>query len=121
VAAKAFDALGLPRANILGFTMPGFATSEGTKANAWALMTRLGVTGEEIDIRRPLASCWRTWTTRSRGARPVYDVTFENVQAGLAQPTTCSAGQPAERASCWAPATCRNWRWAGAPTASATR
>jgi NAD+ synthase (glutamine-hydrolysing) len=27
VAAKAFDRLGLPRGNILGFTMPGFATS----------------------------------------------------------------------------------------------
>ena len=51
VAAKAFDALGLPRKNILGFTMPGFATSEGTKSNAWALMNALGVTGEEIDIK----------------------------------------------------------------------
>ena len=51
VAAKAFDALGLPRKNILGFTMPGFATSEGTKSNAWALMKALGVTGEEIDIK----------------------------------------------------------------------
>src|SRR5258705_85755 len=34
VAAKAFDELGLPRKNILGFTLPGFATSEGTKSNA---------------------------------------------------------------------------------------
>src|SRR5690606_15958119 len=51
VACKAFDALGLPRSGILAFTMPGFATSEGTKANAWALMRALGVTGEEIDIR----------------------------------------------------------------------
>src|SRR6202008_2414325 len=51
VACKAFDALGLPRANVLAFTMPGFATSEGTKSNAWALMNALGVTGREIDIR----------------------------------------------------------------------
>ena len=51
VAARTFDALALPRANILAFTMPGFATSEGTKANAWALMKALGVTGAEIDIR----------------------------------------------------------------------
>ena len=28
VAAKAFDLLGLPRTNILAYTMPGFATSE---------------------------------------------------------------------------------------------
>ena len=51
VAAKTFDVLGLPRKNILGFTMPGFATSEGTKSNAWQLMNALGVTGEEIDIK----------------------------------------------------------------------
>src|SRR5690606_33251932 len=83
VAAKAFDALGLPRANILGFTMPGFATSEGTKSNAWALMKALGVTGEEIDIkpaaRRMLADMGHPFA----GGEPVYDVTFENVQAGL--------------------------------------
>ena len=48
---RAFDRLGLPRTDILGFTMPGFATSEGTKSNAWALMKALGVTGAEIDIR----------------------------------------------------------------------
>src|SRR6185503_17016236 len=51
VAAKTFDALGLPRSGILGFTMPGFATSEGTKSNAWALMRALRVSAEEIDIR----------------------------------------------------------------------
>ena len=51
VAAKAFDRLGRPRSEILGFTMPGFATGADTKANAWALMTALGVTAAEIDIR----------------------------------------------------------------------
>jgi NAD+ synthase (glutamine-hydrolysing) len=51
VAARTFDSLGIPRANILGFTMPGFATSEGTKSNAWKLMKAVGITGEEIDIR----------------------------------------------------------------------
>ncbi len=35
VAAKVCDRLGLPREKILAFTMPGFATSEATKANAW--------------------------------------------------------------------------------------
>src|SRR5204862_14021 len=51
VAAKALDRLGRPRADILGITMPGFATSDATKSNAWKLMKALGVTAEEIDIR----------------------------------------------------------------------
>ncbi len=83
VAVKAFDALGLPRANILGFTMPGFATSEGTKSNAWALMKALGVTGEEIDIRPTATRMLQDLGHPFAKGEPVYDVTFENVQAGL--------------------------------------
>jgi len=83
VAAKALDRLGRPRSDIIGITMPGFATSEGTKGNAWALMRALGCTAEEIDIRpaatRMLADMGHPF---GRG-EPVYDVTFENVQAGL--------------------------------------
>jgi NAD+ synthase (glutamine-hydrolysing) len=83
VACKAFDALDKPRSDILGFTMPGFATSEETKANAWALMKALGVTGEEIDIqpaaRQMLADIGHPFAK----GEPVYDVAFENVQAGL--------------------------------------
>src|SRR3546814_18149439 len=51
VAAKACDRLGLPRSTILGSTMPGFATGETTKFNAWALMKALGIESAEIDIR----------------------------------------------------------------------
>jgi NAD+ synthase (glutamine-hydrolysing) len=83
VAAKAFDALGLPRANILGFTMPGFATSEGTRSNAWALMNALGVTGEEIDIKPAARRMLEDLGHPFAKGEPVYDVTFENVQAGL--------------------------------------
>jgi len=83
VAAKACDMLGLPRSTILGFTMPGFATGAQTKGNAWSLMNALGVAGEEIDIRpaatRMLADIGHPY---SKG-EPAYDVTFENVQAGL--------------------------------------
>lgn len=83
VAAKALDRLGRPRSDILGITMPGFATSEGTKSNAWALMRALGITAEEIDIRpaaeRMLADLGHAY---AEGAA-AYDVTFENVQAGL--------------------------------------
>ena len=83
VAAKAFDALGLPRKNILGFTMPGFATSQGTKSNAWALMSALGVTAEEIDIRPTAMRMLEDIGHPYAQGQPVYDVTFENVQAGL--------------------------------------
>lgn len=83
VAAKAFDALGIPRSNIMGFTMPGFATSEGTKANAWKLMESLGVTGEEIDIRPAATSMLEVLKHPFARGEAVYDITFENVQAGL--------------------------------------
>ena len=83
VACKAFDALGLPRSGILAFTMPGFATSEGTKANAWALMRALGVTAEEIDIRPAARQMLEDMGHPFAKGEPVYDVTFENVQAGL--------------------------------------
>ena len=83
VAARAFDALGLPRANILGFTMPGFATSDATKANAWALMNALGVTGSEIDIRPTAMKMFEEIGHPYAKGEKVYDVTFENVQSGL--------------------------------------
>ena len=83
VAAKTFDSLGLPRSNILGFTMPGFATSEGTKSNAWKLMHALGVTGEEIDIRPAAMQMLKDLGHPYARGEPVFDVTFENVQAGL--------------------------------------
>ena len=51
VAARAVDRLGLPRTNVLAYTMPGFATSATTLENARRLMAALGVTGGEIDIR----------------------------------------------------------------------
>jgi NAD+ synthase (glutamine-hydrolysing) len=83
VAAKTFDALGLPRKNILGFTMPGFATSQGTKSNAWALMKALGVTANEIDIKPAAQRMLQDIGHPFAEGKAVYDVTFENVQAGL--------------------------------------
>ncbi len=83
VACRAFDRLELPRTGILAFTMPGFATSEGTKSNAWALMTALGVTGAEIDIRPAAEQMLRDIGHPFADGQPVHDVTFENVQAGL--------------------------------------
>ena len=83
VAAKAMDRLGKQRTDILGFTLPGFATGEGTRANAWALMHALGITAEEIDIRPAARTMLETMGHPFGSGEPVYDITFENVQAGL--------------------------------------
>ena len=83
VAARAMDREGRPRSDILAFTLPGFATGDRTKGNAVALGKTLGVTFSEIDIR-DTATLMLTEMGHpfSRGEK-VYDVTFENVQAGL--------------------------------------
>ncbi|WP_010146877.1 NAD(+) synthase [Serinicoccus profundi] len=83
VAARAMDRAGRPRSDILAFTMPGFATSEHTKDNATELATSLGVTFEEIDIRPMARQMLEDLGHPFAGGEPVYDVTFENVQAGL--------------------------------------
>jgi NAD+ synthase (glutamine-hydrolysing) len=83
VAAKACDKLGRPRSSILGFTMPGFGTGETTKANAWTLMRALGITAEELDIRPAAHQMLADLGHPYAKGEPVYDVTFENVQAGL--------------------------------------
>ncbi len=83
VAAKAMDRLGRPRADILAFTMPGFATSDHTKANAIDLMESLEVTWEELDIRPAATSMLAAMDHPFGRGEEVYDVTFENVQAGL--------------------------------------
>jgi NAD+ synthase (glutamine-hydrolysing) len=83
VAAKAMDRLGLPRGNILAFTMPGFATSATTKANAEALMTALEVEAHELDIKPAARQMLTDIEHPFAKGEKLYDVTFENVQAGL--------------------------------------
>ncbi|MGB7820372.1 MAG: NAD(+) synthase [Ornithinibacter sp.] len=83
VAAKACDRLGLPRTHVLGFTMPGFATSDSTKANATHLMESLCIEWEELDIRPLAQQMLRDLGHPAGSGEEVYDVTFENVQAGL--------------------------------------
>ena len=83
VAAKACDRLGLPRTHILGFTMPGFATSKGTKSNAITLMESLAITWEELDITPAARQMLKDLGHPAGNGEEVYDVTFENVQAGL--------------------------------------
>jgi NAD+ synthase (glutamine-hydrolysing) len=62
--------------------MPGFATSDLTRANARNLMTALGVTAGEIDIRPACLQMFRDIGHPFAQGQPVYDLTFENVQAG---------------------------------------
>lgn len=83
VAAQVMDRLQRPRSDILAFTMPGFATSEHTKSNAWALMRALGVTAAELDITDTARLMLTEMEHPFAAGEPVYDVTFENVQAGL--------------------------------------
>lgn len=82
VAARTMDRLGLPRQNVLAYTMPGFATSSQTRRNAHALMAALGVSAHEIDIRPSALQMLRDLGHPAGEGAAVYDVTFENVQAG---------------------------------------
>ncbi|MGE0224231.1 MAG: NAD(+) synthase [Acetobacteraceae bacterium] len=83
VCAHAFDLLGLPRSNILAYTMPGFATSSHTKGNAWRLMRSLGVTAAELDICPAARLMLGDIGHPHSDEQAQYDITFENVQAGL--------------------------------------
>lgn len=83
VCCRAFDRLDLPRTGIRAYTMPGFATSDGTKSNAWTLMRALGVTAEELDIRPTAELMLKEIGHPAADGQAVHDVTYENVQAGL--------------------------------------
>ena len=83
VAARAMDRLGRPRSDIHAFSLPGFATGERTKGYATRLATSLGVTFEQIDITPAARQMLDDLDHPFSRGEPVYDVTFENVQAGL--------------------------------------
>jgi NAD+ synthase (glutamine-hydrolysing) len=82
VAARAMDVLKLPRSNILAYTMPGFATSQRTMENAKALMEAVDCAAHELDIRPACEQMLRDINHPYARGEPVYDITFENVQAG---------------------------------------
>src|SRR6266436_5063630 len=82
VAARAMDLLELPRSNLLGYTMPGFATSQRTMANAKAFMEAVGCAAHELDIRPACEQMLSDISHPYARGEPVYDITFENVQAG---------------------------------------
>jgi NAD+ synthase (glutamine-hydrolysing) len=82
VAAKTMDQLGLPRSNVLAFTLPALGTSQRTHDNAAQLMHDLGVTAREIDIGPSVTQMLRDIDHPYARGEPIYDLTLENVQAG---------------------------------------
>ncbi len=82
VCADAMDRLKLPRSNILAYTMPGFATSTRTLAQARRLMKAIGCETNELDIRPACLQMLKDIGHPYAEGKKVYDVTFENVQAG---------------------------------------
>jgi NAD+ synthase (glutamine-hydrolysing) len=76
------DSLGLPRKNVLAYTMPGYATSESTRACALELMKALGVSSNEIDIRPSCEQMFEDMNHPYAKGKKQYDIAFENVQAG---------------------------------------
>ena len=82
VCAQAMDRLGYPRENVLAYTMPGFATSERTLQQARRLMQAVGCRAQELDIRPSCLQMLKDIGHPYGEGREVYDVTFENVQAG---------------------------------------
>jgi len=82
VCARVMDELKLPRRNILAYTMPGFATSSRTRNQAWQLMRAIGASAEEIDIRPSCMQMLKDIGHPYAKGRKLYDITFENVQAG---------------------------------------
>jgi NAD+ synthase (glutamine-hydrolysing) len=82
VCARAMDVLSLPRANVLAYTMPGFATSERTLDQARRLMAAVGASATELDIRPSALQMLRDIGHPYARGESVYDATFENVQAG---------------------------------------
>ena len=82
VCARAMDLLGLPRSDILGYTMPGFATGSRTLDQALRLMTSIGCSAETIDIRPSCEQMLKDLRHGYASGEKHYDITFENVQAG---------------------------------------
>ncbi|PEN15135.1 NAD(+) synthase [Longibacter salinarum] len=82
VAARTMDQLGLPRENILGYTLPGYATSDRTRENSHRLMDALGISSREIDITPLTEAMFDALDHPFHRGEDVYDITFENVQAG---------------------------------------
>lgn len=77
VVTKAFDMLGLERANIVAVTMPCFGTTDRTYDNACTLSKTLGATLLEVDIKKAVSQHFEDIGQDA----DKHDVTYENAQA----------------------------------------
>ena len=77
VTVSAFDLLGIDRAGVHVYTMPGFGTTKRTRGNAEDLAEGLGLKLETIDIT---AACRQHFKDIGQSER-VHDITYENAQA----------------------------------------
>ena len=77
VTVMTFDALKMPREQIIGITMPGFGTTGRTYNNAVNLIRSLGVTLKEISIKE---ACLQHFKDIDHDPS-IHDVTYENSQA----------------------------------------
>ena len=82
VCAQAMDRLKYPRRNVLAYTMPGFATSARTLEQARDLMRAIDCEAHELDIRPSAGQMLQDIGHPYVTGQDVFDVTFENVQAG---------------------------------------
>jgi NAD+ synthase (glutamine-hydrolysing) len=82
VCLRAMELMGRPPSDILGVMMPGFATSARTQSQAERLLKALGCEAMTIDIRPSCLQMLKDLGHPYADGKPVYDVTFENVQAG---------------------------------------
>ncbi|MGL4993019.1 MAG: NAD(+) synthase [Bacteroidales bacterium] len=77
VCIKSCEILNLPPSTILGVTMPGYGTTGRTYSNALKLMSALGITTKEIDIK---PACEQHFVDLDHDPS-IHDVTYENTQA----------------------------------------
>jgi len=76
IATKTMDYLGLPHKNVHAFSMPGFGTTQRTRRNAARLCQTLGVSFEQINIKKTCRTHLRD--LKHNGEE---NIVFENVQA----------------------------------------
>lgn len=79
VTCRAFNSLGKDLKDIIAVTMPGFGTTEKTKASSLKLIESLGVTGRVISITDSVLQHFKDIEQDT----DKHDVTYENAQARM--------------------------------------
>lgn len=79
VTCRAFNSLGKDLKDIIAVTMPGFGTTEKTKASSLMLIESLGVTGRMISITDSVLQHFKDIEQDT----DKHDVTYENAQARM--------------------------------------